>query len=105
VIVIITAVDRSEKYSSSLLLIIIISSIFLNYCSGNRNIKNQVSDPVIEKKNSTFLFDWKSLDGCEITNFGPQGPVYVSGEEVIPGMGDGCTGITCMPDAQCLLYI
>jgi hypothetical protein len=47
-------------------------------------------------KDSTYLFDGKTLDGWEITNFGPQGPVYVSGDEIILGMGDGCTGITCL---------
>ncbi|MBE3084634.1 MAG: hypothetical protein IMZ64_00270, partial [Bacteroidetes bacterium] len=53
-----------------------------------------------------LLFDGKSLQGWEITNFGPQGPVYVSGGEIILGMGDGCTGIPdyttltdLMPDA------
>ena len=35
-----------------------------------------------------------TLEGWEITNFGPQGPVYVSGGNVILGMGEGCTGIT-----------
>ena len=45
-------------------------------------------------RDSTLLFDGKSLEGWEITNFGPQGPVYVSGGEIILGMGDGCTGIT-----------
>lgn len=47
-----------------------------------------------EVKDSTYLFDGKSLEGWEITNFGPQGPVYVSGGNIILGMGDGCTGIT-----------
>lgn len=47
-----------------------------------------------ENRDSTLLFDGKSLEGWEITNFGPQGPVYVSGGEIILGMGDGCTGIT-----------
>jgi hypothetical protein len=47
-----------------------------------------------EIKDSTYLFDGKSLEGWEITNFGPQGPVYVSGGNIILGMGDGCTGIT-----------
>lgn len=32
-----------------------------------------------ENRDSTLLFDGKSLEGWEITNFGPQGPVYVSG--------------------------
>jgi len=47
-----------------------------------------------EIKDSTYLFDGKSLEGWDITNFGPQGPVYVSGGNIILGMGDGCTGIT-----------
>ena len=42
------------------------------------------------------LFNGRTLDGWQITNFGPQGPVRVdeSGEEIILGMGDGCTGVT-----------
>jgi len=43
---------------------------------------------------SSYLFDGKTLNGWEITNFGPQGPVYVSGGDIILGIGDGCTGIT-----------
>jgi hypothetical protein len=43
---------------------------------------------------STLIFNGKTLDGWEITNFGPQGPVYVSGDAIILGMGDGCTGVT-----------
>lgn len=102
-IVILTAVDRSEKYSSSLLVIIVYSFFFI-CCSGNKNVQNQVSDPVIEKKDSTFLFDGKSLDGWQITNFGPQGPVYVSGDGVVLGMGDGCTGITWEKDFPVINY-
>jgi hypothetical protein len=49
-------------------------------------------------KDSNHLFDGKTLNGWEITNFGPQGPVYVSGDEIILGMGDGCTGITWKGD-------
>jgi hypothetical protein len=41
-----------------------------------------------------YLFDGETLDGWEITNFGPQGPVYVSGGSIILEMGDGTTGIT-----------
>ena len=39
-------------------------------------------------------FDGKYLTGWEVTNFGPQGPVYVADSSIILGMGDGCTGIT-----------
>ena len=47
-----------------------------------------------ELLDSTYLFNGKTLEGWEITNFGPQGPVYITGNEIILGMGDGCTGIT-----------
>jgi len=40
------------------------------------------------------LFNGVNLNGWEVTNFGPQGPVYVSNGAVVLGMGDGCTGIT-----------
>lgn len=45
-------------------------------------------------KDSTYLFNGVTLDGWEITNFGPQGPVTVSGGQIVLGMGEGCTGIT-----------
>jgi len=47
---------------------------------------------------STLIFNGTTLDGWEVTNFGPQGPVSVSGGEIILGMGDGCTGITYTRD-------
>lgn len=49
---------------------------------------------VLPAADSTLLFDGKSLGKWEITNFGPQGPVYVSDGSIILGMGDGCTGVT-----------
>ena len=42
---------------------------------------------------STLLFDGKNLGKWEITNFGPQGPVFVSDGRIILSMGDGCTGV------------
>lgn len=45
-------------------------------------------------KDSTYLFNGVTLDGWDITNFGPQGPVTVSGGQIVLGMGEGCTGIT-----------
>ncbi len=48
----------------------------------------------IEILDSTYLFNGRDLDGWEITNFGTQGPVYVSGGQIMLVMGDGCTGIT-----------
>ncbi|MBS3769865.1 MAG: DUF1080 domain-containing protein [Bacteroidales bacterium] len=42
------------------------------------------------------LFNGRTLDGWQITNFGPQGPVRIDESEgkIILGMGDGCTGVT-----------
>ncbi|HBC78981.1 MAG TPA: DUF1080 domain-containing protein [Bacteroidales bacterium] len=45
-------------------------------------------------RDSGYIFDGNSLKGWEITDFGTQGDVYVSGDKIILGMGDGCTGIT-----------
>ena len=69
----------------------------LIFCSGGPKKGNAGGDPdkiPATEYDSTFLFNGKNLDGWEITNFGPQGPVYVSGESIILSMGDGCTGIT-----------
>ncbi len=42
------------------------------------------------------LFNGSTLAGWKITNFGPQGPVYVNKQDssLVLGMGDGCTGVT-----------
>jgi hypothetical protein len=74
--------------------VVILISLSLLCCkSGHKEqLKNQIE--AVEILDSSFIFDGKSLQGWEITNFGPQGPVYVSGGEIILGMGDGCTGIT-----------
>jgi len=53
---------------------------------------------------STLILDGRSLRGWEITNFGPQGPVSVSGNEIILGMGDGCTGISWKGDFPIINY-
>jgi hypothetical protein len=66
-------------------------------CSAN---KSQQEKQAVEKttelksvgKNS--LFDGETLDGWQITEFGPQGPVLVSEGKIVLNYGDGCTGIT-----------
>lgn len=80
---------------------IVFATFILVNCTGNKNKeKNLPLTPVAEVNttDSTYLFDGKTLDGWEITNFGPQGPVYISGNEIILGMGEGCTGITYKKD-------
>jgi len=63
-------------------------------CSGGQKKDKGPQGEVIPVKDSSYLFNGTDLDGWEITNFGPQGPVYVSGGEIILGVGEGCTGIT-----------
>jgi hypothetical protein len=74
--------------------VVLICLILISGCSDIRTSVKKVSLPVNAIRDTSLLFDGKSLDGWEITNFGPQGPVYVSGNEIILGMGEGCTGIT-----------
>ena len=94
----------------SILLIMVIVSV--NCCIGRQKNQNpdQVSsslvmDHVSEEVDSSLLFDGKTLDGWEITNFGAQGPVYVSGGAIILGRGEGCTGITWKKDFPTMNYM
>ncbi len=63
--------------------------LFFSGCTGTESRKHQNQ----ENKDWTPLFDGKSLEGWEITNFGTQGPVQVSQGSIVIGMGDGCSGI------------
>src|SRR5512133_1189836 len=84
------------EYTASFTVIpIIICFQLFSGCSGRKPPPVKEEPAVInEIRDTSMLFDGKTLDGWEITNFGPQGPVSVSGGEIILGMGDGCTGIT-----------
>lgn len=79
-------------------LLLALSIIFLAGCGGRQAAPANETPEVPVAKDSSYLFNGYSLDGWEITNFGTQGPVYVSGDEIILGMGDGCTGITWKGD-------
>ncbi len=79
------------------LTVILITFLALSRCTGSRSRDKDVSPPrtvVSEEKDSTFLFNGRTLEGWEVTDFGPQGPVYISGDQIVLGMGEGCTGIT-----------
>jgi hypothetical protein len=67
-------------------------------CRSGQKEQKISQSKTAEISDSTLIFDGKSLRGWEITNFGPQGPVNISGGEIILGMGDGCTGITWKRD-------
>ncbi len=58
---------------------------------GGRNKQLTVNN-LVALKDVTLDINGRQLTGWEVTNFGPQGPVSVSGGEIILGMGDGCTG-------------
>jgi hypothetical protein len=73
-------------------------------CRGGQKEQKKSQGEIAEISDSTLIFDGKSLQGWEITNFGPQGPVYISDGEIILGMGDGCTGITWKRDFPTINY-
>jgi hypothetical protein len=75
---------------TSRIVFLFVAIIFLQCKGGTKETRSTEKEAV---RDSTLIFDGKSLDGWEVTNFGPQGPVYLSGEKVILGMGDGMTGI------------
>lgn len=86
--------EKATENAASLLLAVIIL-IFEPACKNTTRSQRKVQEvTTTETSDTSLIFNGKNLDGWEITNFGPQGPVYVSGDEVILGMGDGCTGIT-----------
>ena len=78
----------------SVLLLVSLSLCCCTARNSTRTDKKESIDEPILISDSSFLYDGKTLEGWEITNFGPQGPVYVSGGSIILGMGEGCTGIT-----------
>lgn len=78
------------------LIFLLIIAVFVG-CSGNKNPKEKEtseksSELINIDKNS--LFDGKTLEGWEITEFGTQGPVLISDGKIVLNYGDGCTGIT-----------
>ncbi|MFO7923153.1 MAG: DUF1080 domain-containing protein [Bacteroidales bacterium] len=50
------------------------------------------------------LFNGHTLDGWEITSFGPQGPVSVGDSSIILTFGDGATGITWEKEFPAINY-
>jgi hypothetical protein len=80
--------------------------IILSFCScgGKKSVQKPVQEEVSFILDSTYIFDGRTLNGWGITNFGPQGPVEVSGGRVVLGMGDGCTGITYLKDFPTVNY-
>lgn len=74
--------------------LVLFFDVLLPCCHNRQPGSEKAQTEIFQPKDSTYLFNGLTLDGWEITNFGTQGPVYVSEDEIILGMGDGCTGIT-----------
>lgn len=74
--------------------IFLILAVLITGCRGGGNDQKTFANEPPPLSDSTYLFDGKTLNGWEVTNFGPQGPVEVSGGNIILVMGEGCTGIT-----------
>ena len=71
--------------------------LILTSCSGGKKQSEKreiIIVPEILNENGTPLFNGNNLDNWEITQFGPQGPVYVSDGKIVLNYGDGCTGVT-----------
>jgi hypothetical protein len=77
-----------------LLVFILTILIFCYSCGKRKPVQSPAKSELSNILDSTYIFDGKTLDGWEITNFGPQGPVEISSGTIVLGMGDGCTGIT-----------
>jgi hypothetical protein len=80
-----------------LLLFILFYSVLIG-CFQKQKGQNTGDSDASVLRDSSYIFDGKTLTGWEITNFGPQGPVFISDDYVVLGMGDGCTGITWKGD-------
>jgi hypothetical protein len=62
--------------------------------TGEKAGSDSISNTSEQAVDSSYLFNGRNLDGWEVTNFGAQGPVFVSGGSIILSMGDAGTGIT-----------
>lgn len=95
------------KIKQIFIIIILIPLVSILHTSCASKPENSSSDSAISEHADTdqkILFDGKNLENWEITQFGPQGPVYVSDETIVLGMGDGCTGVTWQGDFPRLDY-
>ena len=75
-------------------LIVIIISVLVYACGTAENKKTPTVPEPLPVSSFPITIENKETSGWEITNFGPQGPVFVSGDKIVLGAGDGCTGIT-----------
>lgn len=84
--------------------VVLLGLLTLISCRGRTTEQNNLIAVESGQPDSTYIFNGRSLEGWEVTDFGPQGPVSVSGGEIILGIGDGCTGITSTRDIPEINY-
>lgn len=85
--------SMKRQHSFILLSASLVLCFFSMCCKGKKTDVKPVAPEITGVKDSTYIFNGRDLSGWEVTNFGPQGPVTISNDEIILGMGDGCTGI------------
>ncbi len=78
--------------------VVLFLTILLTGCNAGPKEKRKIHNDSPSIGEVTLNFDGTFLTGWEVTNFGPQGPVSVSDDQIILGMGEGCTGITWKGD-------
>ena len=86
---------------------IIFALLFLVLLAGSCNPKTQNRESntqQVNKLDSTYLFNGVDLEGWEVTEFGTNGPVYVSDGKIVITYGDGCSGITWKGDFPAVNY-
>lgn len=81
--------------------IAVLSLCFIS-CSSEKKKENKqvkVLAPVFKAPaGGRLLFDSKTLDDWEISNFGTEGPIMVAEGKIVINMGDGGSGITYTKD-------
>jgi hypothetical protein len=82
----------------------IIALLFMGCANKSENRNAEKTRSAQAEPGWQLLFDGKSLENWEVTQFGTQGPVQVSGGSISLGMGEGCTGITWKGDFPLINY-
>ena len=77
------------------------------HCTSSPNRTKEEDAPQQNSEqhiDESSIFDGKTLDGWEITQYGTQGPVFISNGNIVLDYGDGCTGITSTRDVPKMNY-
>jgi hypothetical protein len=85
---------NSPRAFPEIIVVLPVFFMLLAGCRAGPKDKQAPPDNTVSINDMTVDFDGRLLTGWEITNFGPQGPVYIADGQIILGMGEGCTGIT-----------